>query len=151
MRAWLAVLTFLGSLAFAGASNPASAGQCLEGLEPALLAGGFSGSIECEQDRLTLNHVGRLQKFGRTFQVYSYRYQLMPVCRDCAAHGGQRIIFMEDGRYVGQYKPDSVRAVIRNGDLILEVDGRDPVTVEFTRNGPSDELWVDGEVLEFFK
>ncbi|MEO5597227.1 MAG: hypothetical protein ABIQ66_01270 [Novosphingobium sp.] len=132
----------------------AAAGQCLSGLRSALLVGGFSGSTDCQQDRLSLAYVGRVQKFGRSFQIYSYRYSLKPICPECAVHGGQRIILMESGHYVGQYKPDFVRAAVRNGNLVLlptgSVHGR-PVIIAFTRNGPAKRLLVDGEIISFFK
>lgn len=91
--------------------------------------------------------------FRRTFEIYSYRYQLEPVCPDCAVHGGQRIIFMDRGRYVGQFKSDSVQVTIQHGNLVLlpsDPDGG-AVTVRFTRDGPPKQLLVDGEVIDFFK
>jgi hypothetical protein len=132
----------------------AAASQCLSGLRSALLAGGFSGSTDCQQDRLSLAYVGRVQKFGRSFQIYSYQYSLRPVCPQCAVHGGQRVVLMEGGRYVGQYKPDFVRAAVRQGNLVLlptnSVDGK-PVIVTFTRRGPTKRLLVYGQVISFFK
>jgi hypothetical protein len=152
MRLRLAVLTLFGSLAFAGAAHSADASGCLNGLRPALLAGGFTGSVDCHEDRLSVRHIGRVQSFGRTFQVYDYRYRLKPVCPDCAVHGGQRIIFIERGRYVGQYKPDFVHVTTRQGNLVLVPTGSGtPVTVRFTPEGPPNELWVGGEVISFFR
>jgi len=58
---------------------------------------------------------------------------------------------MERGRYVGQYKPDFVQVTMRQGDVVLVPTGSAaPVTVRFTREGPPNQLWVDGEVLSFF-
>ena len=154
MQLRLAILTLIGSLGIAGAADAAASAPCLNGLRPALAAGGFSGSIDCQNDKLSIRHVGAVQKFGRVFQVYAYRYQLQPACPNCAIHGGQRIIFMNGGRYVGQYKPDFVRVMIRHGDLLLvptDSASGAPITVRFTPDGPPKRLLVDGEVVSFFK
>jgi len=150
MRLRVALLALFGSLAFAGAANPASTDRCLNGLRPALVAGGFTGSVDCLNDRLSVRYIGRVQKLGRTFQIYSYRYRLKPVCPECAIHGGQRIIFMESGRYVGQYRSDFVQVFTRHGDLVL-VPGEPgaPVTVKFTRDGPPEWVWVGGDIIQF--
>lgn len=142
-----------GLLAFGGTASPAATTQCLNGLRPALMAGGFSGSVDCRHDLLKVRHVGKVRAFGRTFSVYSYRYQLAPVCRECAFHGGQRIIFMERGRYIGQYRSDFVRATIRHGSLVFmpEDASERPSTLKFTRRGPPDRFWADGEELSFFR
>ena len=128
--------------------------RCLKGLRPALEKGGFSGSVDCQKDQLAIRHVGRVRKHGRTFEVYSNRYRLKPPCSECAIRGGQRIIFMERGRYVGQYKSDFVKVTIRSGNLVLvpinPKSGR-PVNVVFTRDGPPKRLWVDNEVVQLFK
>ena len=138
MRLQVAVLTLFGSLAFVSAAGSAATADCLNGLGPTLLADGFSGSLDCQNDQLSVQYIGEVEKFGLTFQIYAYQYRLKPVCPECAIHGGQRIIFMERGRYVGQYKPtDSASG--------------ESVTVEFTRDGPPQQLWVDGEVMDFFK
>src|SRR5690606_11400164 len=123
MRLQVAVLALLGSLAIASAVDFAAAEpdttSCLNGLGPALQAGGFSGSLDCQSNQLSVRYIGEVQAAARTFQVYSYRYRLKPVCRECAVHGGQRILFMERGRYVGQYKPDSAQVATRGGELVL--------------------------------
>lgn len=123
------------------------------GLGPALVAGGFTGSTDCRRDRLSLRYVGQVHKFGRTYRIYANRYRLKPPCRECAVHGGQRIIFMERGRYIGQYRGDSTKAVVRNGDLIFSNDygsGKKHVTVSFTAKGPARDQWDGSEVLGFY-
>lgn len=146
------VLILFVSLALAGAAAPSLATECLVGLRPALLAGGFTGSVDCQGDQLSVRYVGQVQKFDHTFQIYAYRYRLKPVCPECAVRGGQRIIFIERGHYVGQYKPDFVQAAVQHGELVLVPTGsEEPVTVQFTRDGPPNTLRVDGEVLSFFR
>ena len=154
MRLPTALVLVFGLLAFANASGAASVPQCLNGLRPALIAGDFSGSVDCWHDQLTLNHVGYVRKFSRTFEIYSYHYLLRPACRECAVHGGHRIIFMERGRYIGQYRSDFARVTIRNGQLILQqtgFPGAVPVTVRFTPNGPAKTQWDGADVLDFFR
>lgn len=150
----LAILTLLGCLGFAGSARPAALDRFFNNLGPALVAGGFSGSTDCQHDKLSVRHVGAVQKFGRAFEVYDYQYGLQPACPHCALHGGQRLIFMNRGRYLGQYKPDFVRVVIRHDDLLLvptdSVYGS-PVKVRFTRNGPPKRLLVGGEAISFFR
>jgi hypothetical protein len=154
MGTLVARLTIVGLLVFAGTTGSHAAAPCLEGLGPALLVGGFTGSVDCGKDRLAVHHVGRVEHSGRTFEIYAYRYRLAPVCEDCAVHGGQRIIFMERGRYVGQYKSNFVQVSLRAGDLVLvptQSVSSGPVTVKFTRDGPAKRLLVDGEVISFFR
>ena len=59
---------------------------------------------------------------------------------------------MERGHYIGQYKPDFVQVAVQHGELVFVPSGpEEPVTVQFTRGGPPNTLWVDGEVLSFFR
>lgn len=150
MRLLKALLLF-GLVVFAG---NASAAECLDGLRPALVAGGFSGSVDCRRDQLSVRHLGQVTKFGRTFEIYSYRYRLKPVCPECAIHGGQRIVFIERGRYVGQYRSDFVGVTIRSGHLMLQrtdFPDANPVEVMFTAKGPPKKQWDGGDVLDFFR
>jgi hypothetical protein len=151
MRLLKVLLPLFGLVVFA---ENASAAECLKGLRPALVAGGFSGSVDCHRDQLSVRYVGQVIKFSRTFEIYSYRYRLKPVCPECAIHGGQRIVFMERGRYIGQYASDFVQVAIRSGNLILQrTDFPDPkpVEVRFTAKGPPKKLWDGGDVLAFFR
>lgn len=154
MRLLTAKFLVAASLAFTGTSSAASGEQCLNGLGPALMSGGFSGSIDCHRDQLSFKHVGHVQNFGRTFEIYSNVYRLKPACPECAVHGGHRIILMERGRYVGQYRSDFSRIAIRKGQLVLirtDIKGAHPQTVEFTAKGPPRTFWDGGEVLSFFR
>lgn len=121
-------------------------------MKSALVAGDFTGSVDCRHDRLSIKYIGQVRTVAGTFAVYSYRYKLAPACKECAVHGGQRIIFMKRGRYVGQYKSDFVSVAIRDGDLILtpiDPNSGGPVTVKFTRTGPPKQLFVDSELIGF--
>lgn len=139
------------SLALVGAEGSATTDDCLLGLKPALVSGDFSGSVDCQEDQLSVRKVGDVRTQWNTFTIYSYHYKLAPVCPECAIHGGHRIIFMEQGVYVGQYKSDFASVSIEKGKLVFDAPYGGPVTVEFTSKGPPDELLVDGELIDFFK
>ena len=139
------------SLVLLSAEGFATPDDCLLGLKPALVSGDFSGSVNCEEDQLSVRKVGDVRTKWDTFTVYSYHYKLKPVCPECAIHGGHRIIFVEQGVYVGQYKSDVASVSIENGSLVFDATYGGPVTVEFTANGPPDKLLVDGELINFFK
>ena len=135
---------------------PATA-SCLGSLGAVLAATEFSGSLDCVHDRLSTAHMGRTHAGAHSFDIYDYRYKLAPVCRDCAVHGGQRVIILRDGRYLGQYKPDGVKVrVVANQlqltatDPAISGEGR-TVTVRFTAAGPPTRVLVGGDVLELFK
>lgn len=131
--------------------------DCLLGLAPALIAGSFSGSTDCKNDRLTIRKLGSVQRPGGRYIVYDYHYRLRPICPECAIHGGQRIVFMRNGRYLGQYGglPYTARATLRGDRLILTPDsefGFGPsVTLRLTANGAPRRSWFNGEALEFHR
>lgn len=87
------------------------------------------------------------------FTIYDYHYQLVPACRECAVHGGQRVIVLRDGVYNGQYKPDSVRLSIVLGYLVMTPDDEPtrPTVISFGAGGPPERIWVDGYDQPFFK
>lgn len=126
---------------------------CLGPLGRVLSAETFSGSLDCARDKLSAVHKGRIRAGAHRFDVYDYRYQLAPVCADCAARGGQRVILLRDGRYFGQYKPDRVKVRVAGNAMRLTPipDGggaAQVVTVRFGRSGPPKSILVDGEALD---
>ncbi|MWV28498.1 hypothetical protein [Aurantiacibacter rhizosphaerae] len=138
-------------LALSGSDSEVASGECLLGLKPALLSGGFTGSVDCQHDQLSIKQIGQIRTQSRAFTIYSYQFHLAPPCPECAVHGGHRIIFIEDGRYIRQYRSDNANVAIRHGNLFLEVRDNEPVRVEFTSGGPPKELLVDGEMISFFQ
>ena len=154
MRLWVVLGTLFVLAACPDAPTAASSNSCMNGLGPALVAEGFSGSVDCQRDRLIVRCIGKVRRFGRTYEIYSNKYALKPPCPECAIHGGQRIIFMERGRYVGQYRSDFVHVTMRHGQLLLLPSdprfGR-PTTVKFTRDGPPKQVLSDGEVVSLFR
>lgn len=154
MRLRTAFWTIVISVAFAGVGAVAAPTRCLHGLVPALVAGGFSGSTDCKRDELSLRFVGEVRSFGRTFRIYENRYRLKPACPECTIRGGQRIIFMERGRYVGQYKPDLANIIVRQERLFLgrtDLPDAKLISVRFTPKGPTERHWDGREVLDLFR
>ncbi|MFJ5930766.1 hypothetical protein ACQKOH_02835 [Sphingomonas sp. NPDC092331] len=128
--------------------------KCLKGLAPALIAGAFSGSTDCRRDQISVRKVGDIRAGGRSFAIYEYRYKLRPVCAECASHGGQRIIVMTHGRYIGQYGglDYRARATIRGGKLILSpAPGGSvaPAVVRFSAGGPSKRIFLEEPIIFF--
>jgi len=129
------------------------------GLAPALIAGSFSGSTDCERDRLTINKVGAFRTPKHRFTVYAYRYRLKSVCAECAIHGGQRIIILMDDRYFGQYGVIQLGSSVsmNGGDLVLSRPaGSDsvresPLIVHLANGVPPKKILFDGEEVDFFK
>lgn len=152
-----ALLLLFGWLALSATTRMDDRWSCLNGLGPALELGGFTGSMDCNRHRLTVRRVGTVQSFGRSFTIYDYRYELAQICKECAIHGGQRILFLSQGRYLGQYKPNSLDVRIRRGNLVLspaawgQAPPSPPVTISFTRDGPPQQVLVDGELLGLFR
>jgi hypothetical protein len=136
--------------------SASQAEECLKGLRTALIAGGFSGSVDCLHDQLSIRKIGTLSVREHGFTVYDYRYALAPACDDCAIHGGQRVLIFDRGRYLGQYKPNKVRVTIDKERLLLwpadKLEARQtPVEVAPSSIGFPNEILVDGEVLSFFR
>jgi len=146
----------LAALCMFIAPATANAGTCLPHLRAILLAGGFSGSLDCHHDQLSAKRIGTLTTGQHRFTIYDYRYKLAPACPECAVHGGQRVIFMRDGRYLGQIKPDGVWLSIRKNRLILTPDPTfdpddQPTVLRFSPNGPPSPIRAAGEWHEIFR
>ncbi|WP_260923947.1 hypothetical protein [Novosphingobium sp. 9] len=137
----------------------AQSDQCLGGLTSQLIAGGFTGSTDCDHDHLTWHRLGQIRAGGRVFALFDYAYWLKPVCAGCAVHGGRRIVVMErrggaGERYLGQYGPLQMGAVaaIRANRLRLQAaSGAKAADIVFTRAGPPQSILYDGEVLSFHR
>ena len=109
--------------------------------------------MDCAKDELSVTEVGSVETKAGLLVIYDYRYRLAPACVPCARRGGQRILFVRGGFYIGQYKPNAVRLAIVGTDLVLSpVDklGK-PVQVPLTDATLPTKILVDGEVLEFFQ
>lgn len=134
----------------------AEAAPCLGELKRALIAGGFSGSVDCAHDRLSVREIGRVHIRERRFIVYDYTYKLRPVCDGCAVHGGQRILIFDRRRYLGQYKTDFARVSLDGDKIIfrpsLKLGSRvQTYVVRVTYRGVPKRVFADGEMVSFFR
>ena len=166
----LAIACFALAHIPAGANRPQR--PCLNGLVPALIAASFTGSTDCRQDQLSIRQVGGFRTGKHKFEVYAYRYRLKPAYPMGPRHGGQRIIIMRDGHYLGQYGVvDYATQVSIQGSTLLispphdqfkhepttivrlDRSGKEPSpsTVRVDRTGWPNALLVDGEEIGFFK
>jgi hypothetical protein len=130
--------------------------ECLKGLAPALKTGSFSGSTNCKHDSLAITKVGVIKSRPHRFTVYDYHYRLKPACAKCAVHGGQRIIVMRDGHYLGQFKPDQASRAIRGRNLILfhaqgATGQKSSAIVRFSSGGPPKYIFFEGLRMRFFR
>lgn len=143
----------LACLSSHGQAQSANDADCRSGILPALAAGNFSGSLDCRRDDLKISKVGEIIADRHVFQIYDYRYRLAPACPECAIHGGQRIIIMNSGRYIGQYKPYGAHVAVEKTSLILSPSAKSDhrTAVNFAPIGPPRRIWFDGEELILFR
>lgn len=152
---WLAAALAFGVFLMLSPSADAASGRspCLGGLTSTLTGVEFSGSVDCAKDELSVRQVGAIQSKAGLLVIYDYRYRLAPACASCARRGGQRVIFVRDGLYIGQYKPNAVRVAIVGTDLVLTPENKlgKPVRVSLADATLPRKILVSGEVLEFFR
>ena len=145
-----------GLLGFALTGGRLPAHDCVHGLKEALVSGGFSGSVDCQNDKLSVRKIGTLHTQRHEYFIYDYQYKLARICKDCAVHGGQRVLIFFRGHYVGQYKPDGVNLMIKNNRLFLsplnEAAAQQGFTeIRITERGFPRKVLINGEVLDFFR
>jgi hypothetical protein len=144
-------LAFALSAGAAFSANTTRAVWCLGGLESALAIGGFSGSLDCRDDQISVKEVGVLSIGGHSYSVYDYRYRLAPTPGG-AVHGGQRVLVIDDHRrYVGQYALTLLHSLsVQKQSIIVEPAGQGG-QISFLPEGPPEKAYVDGEVLHLFR
>jgi len=128
----------------------ASPAGCLAGYKQALLAGGFTGPIVCSRRNATFRLIGTTEGYG--YRVYDYRYRYGP--REAAVmHGGQKIVILHNGTYVGQYAlspPPYVRMRIRGTRLILRSGLKPPIRLDLAKHLPSG-IFINGETDRLYR
>lgn len=152
----IALRLLVCGLAAWAAIGSAKAAPCLNGLKRALIAGHFSGSVDCGRDHLTVREIGRVRIRERKFIVYDYTYKLRPACEGCAIHGGQRILIFDRGRYLGQYQTNFARVSMSGGKLIFRPSEMfeqraQTSVVKITYRGVPKRILADGEDVSFFR
>lgn len=123
--------------------------DCLSGRREALIAGGFSGTVVCSGEDVTLSLSGTT---GSDYTVYDYRYRIMAAA---VMHGGQRILIFKGPEYIGQYAlsppPYSNVSVINSRVLVNTNDPfSEDAVLEFS-NGPPPQVFIGGYVLDLYR
>jgi hypothetical protein len=144
----------LVSLAAAWLTGPAAAkptSDCLLGMRGSLVRGGFSGPLICSRRDATFVLVGQTSKSH--YSVYDYRYRFLPRNGN-VMHGGQKIVVFQGARYIGQYPlspPPYASVAVYGGRVVVKSrDGKDRYSLDFS-NGPQKKVFVDGEILTFYR
>lgn len=110
--------------------------------------------IDKHTNEYSVRRVGTIRSGSHEYIVFDYHYILLAACSTCANRGGQRVLFFEDDRYVGQYKPYDVDVYITDGRLFFRpISERqdDVAELKMTEHGFPPELLVNGELLDFFR
>jgi len=124
---------------------------CFAGRREPLIAGGFSGSMDCSVGSSTFRLAGR--PGDGHYAVYDYRYSFMPE-HGAVMHGGQRVIVFKDADYVGQYglnPPPYASVSVRDARLLIRTEDEfDEPPLDFS-DGPPPRIFVGGNVLHLFR
>lgn len=123
--------------------------DCLSGKREALVAGGFSGLLQCSGENVTLNFVGTT---GSGYAVSDYRYRVMSAA---VMHGGQRIVIFNGTAYVGQYPlspPPYSTASVRASEVHVRTDqpSSEDAALDFSNGAPS-QAFLDGQVVDLYR
>jgi len=155
MHIRLAVLLLLGCIKGVMPSPAFASSDCMDGLQAALIAGGYSGSTGCKSVKFEIDKI--IPKNGNTFPftVYYLRYWAFPNFVGGQVHGGEKLLIFKDGKYLGMYILDSVPGyppTIVGNDLVFE---KMPSTygnvIHFTKKAPPSKAWIDGYIEDFEK
>lgn len=101
---------------------------------------GFTGSL---QGKVRFNHLGKMKCNSAMLQVYYYTWEeTNPPGR--AIHFSQRLIFIQERNYLGQYViPD--RPVLINSDFLLFPYSKDDGnTIQCNQEGLPESVNLDG-------
>jgi len=134
-------------------TNPSSGtGECLGAMGAVLRKGGFTRSLNCKRDTLTIHRVGVIKIGGHQYGVYKYEYSTPPVCPGCAEHGGRVIVITRDGVYLGSYHSLDGELLVSDTSIIVISDNGDAVgVIQFTSSGPPKVVHYDGYLHELSK
>ena len=128
--------------------------SCSLPFQTILVEGGFSGLARCDEGNFESRQVGEVAISGKTYAIIDYRYQTKPVSGG-SAHGGQRILIVEDGRkYLGQYviATPPFRAIsVRGTSVFVDVPASEGNVIKFDENGPPREAYLTQDPARLFK
>lgn len=126
-----------------------ASGECLAGRRDALIAGGFSGLVDCSNEHSTFNLAGTTDS---GFTIYDYRYRFMAAA---VMHGGQRLVIFKGADYVGQYSlspPLYSDVSVRGSRVIVQTNdpSQEEADLDFS-NGRPPRAFIDGYVLDLYR
>lgn len=128
--------------------------DCVNGLRDALIAGGYSGDTDCTSVKTDTRKIVAESIGSFPFTVYDLIYKTMPQGFG-VAHGGERLLFFKDDKYVGQYDlsppPFSV-PTIEGDDIVLEgLPKSEGNVIHLEKNKLPSKVWIGGFVVELAK
>lgn len=151
MRRCVAILLLVSTAWLMSPATANSTSECLLGLRPSLIKGGFSGPLVCSKSNATFSLVGRTNK--SRYSIYDYRYKLL-TRKGGVMHGGQRIVVFQGRRYIGQYSlsppPYNLTSVSGDHIVVKSSDTNNTYTIDLSKYPPRNVL-VDGYILDFFR
>ena len=155
MHRRLAVLLFLGCIKGLMPSPAFASSDCMDGLQAALIAGGYGGYAGCELDKFEIHKLVPKNGGSFPFTVYDLIYQTIPQFVGAQSHGGERLLIFKDGKYLGQYAlspPPFSDPIIVGDDIVLEAAPKKwGNVIHFTKNEPPSKAWLQGYIDDFEK
>ena len=123
--------------------------------ENILAAGGFSGLMDCpDSGQASAKVVGEIVTFGHKYAILDYRYETKPTAEG-VAHGGQRILIIQDDRrFLGQYalsSPPVHTVSIRGTSIVIDVPANHGNAITFDNDGPPARAYLGQESVQLFK
>ena len=112
-------------------------------IRPILREQGFGAPL---QGREQISYAGRIHQGRNNFRIYVYSGIHRAAAVD---HGVNRIVvILNHSTYLGSYAiPWPTDCKVRDQSVVCDTEERG--IIEFTRRGPTVEVWFDGEVSRF--
>jgi hypothetical protein len=136
----------LCNLAASVDANARQSDACPPGLRATLERGGFSGGIFCDPQNASFSLVGVAATPKAKYSVYDYRYRFLPEDGN-VWHGGQRMIIIRDGEYLGQFVLDPPTTLKLSGmKLTLSKPNVETAAIDLATGVPT-KIFFDGDVM----
>ena len=112
-------------------------------IRPILRTQGFPAPLDREHS--TINLIGNIKQGSRIYSVYFYEGWFGQAHR-----GINRILVILDRRtFLGDYATTAARDCRIHGQAVVCKTDYPGNRIQFTKNGPPREIWLDGEILTF--
>ena len=108
---------------------------------------GFTGVL---QGKVTFAHLGEMKCGSTMLHVYYYTWEeTNPPGR--AIHFSQRLIFIENGNYLGQYVISHRPVLVKPDRLVFPVSDQDRNSLKCDRDGLPKSANLDGASVDLFR